>query len=151
MANPLPNEMLEAVFHNLQPEVLAQVVRVSRRFRAVAERILYTNIIVTDSLPRSVPVPRRTVTFCETIVLYPHLSEVVKKVSVRWLTESGPRDQYMQHVEPVLQLLNRALKTLYNVESLELALGMSGGSISSRGILSDCAFPSTIARRKAAR
>lgn len=141
MASPLPNEMLATVFENLQPDVLAQVVRVSRRFRAVAERILYTNIVIADHLPRSAPVPRKTVVYCETILTYTHLPEVVKKVSVRWVTESGPRNAYMEHIEPVLQILNRALKTTYNVESLELSLGMSGGSISSRGILSDCSFP----------
>jgi hypothetical protein len=142
MATPLPNEMLAAVFENLQPEVLAQVMRVSHKFRAVAERILYTNIAIADPLPRSSPIPRKTVAFCETILTYPHLQDGVKKVAVRWHTESGPRNQYMQHVEPVLQLMNRALKLLYNIESLELALGMSGGSISSRGILSECEFPS---------
>lgn len=141
MASPLPNEMLAAVFENLQADVLTHVVRVCRRFHAVGERILYTNIAVAESVPRSSPVPRKTVTFCQTILAHSHLAEGVKKVTLRWLTESGPREPYMQHIEPVLQLLNHALQTLHGLESLELALGMSGGSISSRGILSDCAFP----------
>ncbi|KIP07052.1 hypothetical protein PHLGIDRAFT_30161 [Phlebiopsis gigantea 11061_1 CR5-6] len=142
MTSPLPNEMLAAVFQTLQPDVLAQVVRVSRRFHAVAERILYTNILIGESVPRTAPIPRKTVTFCETVLTYPHLSDGVKKVAVRWLTDSGPRGPYTEHIEPVLQILNRALRTLHHIESLELALGMSGGSISSRGILSHCSFPS---------
>ncbi|EKM50140.1 uncharacterized protein PHACADRAFT_264701 [Phanerochaete carnosa HHB-10118-sp] len=133
--------MLATVFENLQADVLVQVVRVCRRFHAVAERALYTNIAVAENVPRSSPVPHKTVTFCHTILTHPHLAESPKKVAVRWVTESGPREPYMQHIEPVLQLLNRALRMLHGLESLELALGMSGGSISSRGILSDCAFP----------
>lgn len=141
MASPLPNEMLAAVFENLQPKALVQIVRVSRRFRAVAERILYTNVAILEELPRSSPMPHHTVTFCETVLRRAHLQEAVKKLSIRWMTEGGPREPYMAAIEPVLAVLNRALRTLHHLESLELALGMSGGSLSSRGILSGCAFP----------
>ncbi|THG95693.1 hypothetical protein EW026_g6000 [Hermanssonia centrifuga] len=85
--------------------------------------------------------PYKTATFCETILRHPHLPELVKKVSIRWHTESGPREHYMQYVEPVLSGLNSALCTLFNLESLELAFGLSGGTISSRGILNGCNFP----------
>lgn len=141
MASPLPNEMLAAVFENLHADALAQVVRVSRRFHAVGERILYTNVAIAESVPRSSPVPRRTVTFCSTLLAHPHLAEGTKKLAVRWATEAGPRAAYMPHIEPVLQLLNRALRILHGLEALELALGMAGGTLSPRGLLSDCAFP----------
>ena len=48
----------------------------------------------------------------------------------------------MSHVEPVLQILNRALRFCNGLESLELALGLSGGGISPRGALQGCFFPS---------
>ncbi|KAI0690320.1 hypothetical protein BC835DRAFT_1307954 [Cytidiella melzeri] len=141
MPSTLPNEMLAAIFANLQPDVLAQVVRVSRRFRAVAGIILYTNVIITDTLPRSSPVPYKTAAFCETILRYAHLPEVVKKVSIRWQTEAGPREAYMPYIEPVLLALNNALRRLSELETLELAFGLSGGTLSSRGVLNECNFP----------
>lgn len=141
MTSTLPNEMLAAIFQNLQSDVLAQVVRVSRRFRAIAGIILYANIVITDTLPRSSPTPYKTAAFCDTVVRYAHLPEVVKKVSIRWQTEAGPRDAYMPYIEPVLHGLNKALQTLTHLESLELAFGLSGGTLSSRGVLNDCVFP----------
>ncbi|KAI0339449.1 hypothetical protein BDW22DRAFT_597363 [Trametopsis cervina] len=141
MPTALPNEMLATIFENLQPDVLAQVVRVSRRFRAVAGIILYTNVIITDTLPRSSPVPYKTATFCDTVMRYAHLPEVVKKVSIRWQTEAGPREDYMPYIDPVLLVLNNALRKLTQLESLELAFGLSGGTISSRGVLNECFFP----------
>lgn len=141
MASALPNEMLGAIFVNMQPDVLAQVVRVSRRFRDVAERILYTNIVITDALPRSSPVPHKTAAFCDSVLRHAHLPEGVKKVVIRWQTESGPRDDYMPYIEPILQKLNVALRTLTNLESLDLAFGLAGGTLSSRGVLNGCDFP----------
>ncbi|TCD69444.1 hypothetical protein EIP91_007570 [Steccherinum ochraceum] len=47
----------------------------------------------------------------------------------------------MPYIEPVLDQLNRVLRTLYQLESLDLALGLSGGTIGSRGILNECHFP----------
>lgn len=141
MTNPLPNEMLATIFENLQPDELVDVISVSQRFRAVAERILYSTIVISDNLPRSSPLPYKTVSFCESILRRPHLLEFVKKVSIRWQTEDGPKDAYMAFIEPVLNGLNCALRTLIHLESLELALGLSGGTISSRGILNGCRFP----------
>lgn len=141
MTSTLPNEMLAAIFRHLQTETLVQVVQVSHRFRAIAGIILYTNVTITDTLPRSSPFPYKTSAFCDTVVRYAQLPEVVKKISIRWQTETGPRDAYMPYVEPVLCALNKALLTLTHIESLELAFGLSGGTISSRGVLNDCSFP----------
>ncbi|KAI0825533.1 hypothetical protein BC629DRAFT_5536 [Irpex lacteus] len=140
----LPNEMLAAIFSNLQPDTLARVVQVSHRFRAVAGIILYTHVLITDSLPRTSPIPYKTAAFCSTISRYAALPAVVKKLSVRWQTDStttsNPHD-YMPFIEPVLQALNTALRALTSLESLELAFGLSGGTFSSRGVLTDCTFP----------
>ena len=141
MANSLPNETLVAIYAHLQPAVLLRVLQVSRRFRAVAERILYTNIFIGESLPHANPVPHLTLCCFETILRRPHLSEVVRKIGVRWQTQPGPREHYMRFMEPILQTINRALRMLTLLESLELALGLQGGTISSRGLLNECRFP----------
>lgn len=141
MPTALPNEMLTAIFSHLQTDTLAQVVQVSHRFRAVAGIILYTNVTITDPIPRSSPIPCKTTAFCNTILRYIPLSEVVKKVSIRWQTEAGPREAYMPYIEPVLLALNGALRRLTALESLELAFGLSGGTLSSRGVLNECNFP----------
>ncbi|EMD38796.1 hypothetical protein CERSUDRAFT_112533 [Gelatoporia subvermispora B] len=47
----------------------------------------------------------------------------------------------MPFVEPALATLNRALRTLVQLDALELALGLPGVPISTRGILDGCAFP----------
>lgn len=141
MANSLPNETLAAIFAHLQPGILLRVLHVSRRFRAVAERILYANITIGESLSHANPVPRLTLRCFETILLRPHLSEVVRRIGIRWHTQPGPREHYMHFIEPILQTINRALRMLTQLESLELSLGLSGGTISSRGLLNECHFP----------
>ena len=142
MASSLPNETLATIFLHLHPGILARVLRVSPRFRAVAERILYTNIYIAETLPHANPTPHFTLLCCDTIIRRPHLSEVVRKVGIRWQTEPGPREYYMGFIEPILQTINRTLRTLANLESLELSLGLAGGTISSRGLLNECHFPS---------
>ncbi|CAL1715477.1 unnamed protein product [Somion occarium] len=141
MTSQLPNETLFAILEHLQSNTLIPVLRVSRRFQAIAERILYANICIVETLPRSSPVPYATACCFKTLLDRPHLSEVVKRISIRWQTESGPREQYMPYVEPVLETMNRALRSLTALETLELAFGLSGGTISSRGILEGCSFP----------
>ena len=142
MASQLPNETLTAIFDNLQPSALVDVLRVSHRFRLVAERILYNNISIVETIPYTAPLPHLTLRCCQTLLRRPHLQEVVRKITIRWQTDSGPREQYMPYIEPVLSTLNGALRHLYHLESLDLALGLAGGTISSRGILNECHFPS---------
>jgi len=142
MTNQLPNETLTTIFNHLQPSALVDVLRVSHRFRLVAERMLYTNISIFETIPHTSPLPHYTLSCCQTLLRRPHLQEVVRKITIRWQTDSGPREQYMPYIEPVLRTLNSALRNLYHLEALDLALGLSGGTISSRGILNECQFPS---------
>ncbi|OBZ66848.1 hypothetical protein A0H81_13125 [Grifola frondosa] len=100
MSSPLPNETLSAIFENVQPHALTHLLRVSRRFSLIAERILYSTIVIFETLPRSAPVPYKTARCCKTILQRPHLAEVVKKFSIRWQTDSGPRDEYMPTISP---------------------------------------------------
>ena len=47
----LPNEMLASIFVHLAPDDLYECTLVSRRLRAVAERLLYTSVTLSDVLP----------------------------------------------------------------------------------------------------
>ncbi|KAI0664348.1 hypothetical protein C8Q70DRAFT_231268 [Cubamyces menziesii] len=140
-AAQLPNETLHAIFENLSPGSLAAVVRASHRFHLVAERILYTSIVIVESLPHRAPTPINTATCAHTILARPHLSEVVRRLSIRWQTDTGPRDPYVAAAGPVLDLLHHALQTLVHLEHLELALGLAGGTLDARAVLAGCAFP----------
>ena len=137
----LPNETLHAIFEHLCPPSLAAVVRASHRFRLVAERILYANIVISEFLPRAHPVPTHTRTCATTLLARPHLAEAVRKFAVRWQTDPGPRDEYVPAVSPVLHLLNSALRTLVHLEQLDLSLGLIGAPLDPRAILDGCAFP----------
>jgi F-box-like len=51
--NLLPNEILGAIFDYLSPDALTRVALVSRRWRANAERVLYSTIILHEVLPHA--------------------------------------------------------------------------------------------------
>jgi hypothetical protein len=55
LGNGLPNEILGAIFDHLSPDTLTRVALVSRRWRANAERVLYSTIILHEVLPRASP------------------------------------------------------------------------------------------------
>lgn len=55
LGNNLPNEILGAIFDYLFPDTLTRVALVSRRWRANAERVLYSAIIIHEVLPRASP------------------------------------------------------------------------------------------------
>ncbi|OSD04703.1 hypothetical protein PYCCODRAFT_60439 [Trametes coccinea BRFM310] len=141
-AAQLPNETLHTIFENLSPGSLTAVLRASHRFRLVAERILYANIVIVESLHHRAPTPIHTATCANTLLARPHLSEVVRRLSVRWQTDSGPREPFVAAAGPVLDVLHRALQTLVHLEQLDLALGLAGGTLDARAVLAGCAFPS---------
>ncbi|KAI9062589.1 hypothetical protein FKP32DRAFT_1652488 [Trametes sanguinea] len=140
-AAQLPNETLHTIFENLSPGSLAAVLRASHRFRLVAERILYANIVIIESLHHRAPTPIHTATCANTLLARPHLSEVVRRLSIRWQTDSGPREPFVAAAGPVLDVLHRALQTLVHLEHLDLALGLAGGTLDARAVLAGCAFP----------
>jgi len=53
----LPNEILDAIFEHLPRDALARAARVSQRWRANAERLLYAAILIHEVLPRASPWP----------------------------------------------------------------------------------------------
>ncbi|EJF59371.1 hypothetical protein DICSQDRAFT_182034 [Dichomitus squalens LYAD-421 SS1] len=141
MSSQLPNETLSAIFDNLSPSALTTVARASHRFRSVAERILYASIAIQEALPRASPTPTRTHTCASTLLARPHLADAVRKLSIRWHTDPGPREEYLPAALPVLRTLNAALRTLRALEQLELALGLAGAPLDARAVLDGCAFP----------
>ena len=141
MAIQLPNETLAAIFDNLPPSALTVVACASYRFRLVAERILYTSVAIQESLPRDTPTPRHTHGCASTLLARPHLAEVVRKFSIRWQTDLGPRDEYLPAVAPALHALNAALRTLFALEQLDLALGLAGTPLDAHAVLDGCTFP----------
>ncbi|GBE83687.1 hypothetical protein SCP_0507430 [Sparassis crispa] len=141
MYSQLPNETLTIIFENLQPGVLAEVMRASHRLRAVTERILYANIVVAESLSAASLSPVHTINCCETLVAHPHLADVVRKLAVRWHTDPGPREPYLTSVIPAVSTLNQALCSLIHLESLELAFGLTGAPLSLHDVLTHCTFP----------
>ncbi|KAI0630677.1 hypothetical protein C8Q77DRAFT_1160225 [Trametes polyzona] len=138
----LPNETLHSIFQHLSQGTLTTVLRASHRFRLIAEHILYASITIVETLPRAAPTPRHTATCAETILKRPHLSEVVRRLAIRWQTDPGPRDEYVAAAGPVLDVLHRALLTLVHLERLDLALGLAGGTLDARAVLDGCSFPS---------
>ncbi|KAI0709677.1 hypothetical protein C8T65DRAFT_575638 [Cerioporus squamosus] len=139
----LPNETLHAIFENLSAPSLAAVVRTSHHFRLIAERILYASIVISETLPRDSrdPASIHAAICASTILGRPHLAEVVRKLSIRWHTDPGSRDEYLPAVEPVLPILNRALRTLQYLEQLDLALGLVGAPLDARAVLDGCHLP----------
>ena len=53
LGNSLPNEILSAIFDYLSPDALTRAALVSDRWRANAERVLYSTITLHEVLPRA--------------------------------------------------------------------------------------------------
>lgn len=117
----LPNETLSAIFNELPPSALAMVACVSLRFNAVAERILYSSISITDLLSETSPHPLRTMWWCEAMYRRPHLIDTTRKLCIRWQAdESTPAPYYLVNT---CERLGEAVRPLAALESLELSLG----------------------------
>ncbi|KAF8159816.1 hypothetical protein B0H34DRAFT_419113 [Crassisporium funariophilum] len=117
----IPNETLSTIFEELSPLTLTAVARVSLRFNAVAERVLYSSIYITDLLSEISPHPLKTLSWCEAMRRRTHLFESIRKLHIRWQADqSAPAPHYLvdacERVAGVVRLL-----TL--LESLELFLG----------------------------
>lgn len=140
----LPNETLTAIFENLQPCDLVPVLRASDRFRLVAERVLYANVFIIEQLSLADPIPKKSLSFCHTLSRRSHLADLPRKLGIRWAIDGGggSSDDYVQHVQPALVALNRTLYVLPQLETLELALGLSGAGITVPTVLEGCVFHS---------
>ncbi|KAJ7898412.1 hypothetical protein B0H13DRAFT_806681 [Mycena leptocephala] len=72
------------IFDGLNSTTLADISCVSRRFNAVAERLLYSFITIIDLLSASSPIPVKTLRCCQSILRRPHLFETIRRIQIRW-------------------------------------------------------------------
>ncbi|KAK6992200.1 F-box domain-containing protein [Favolaschia claudopus] len=119
----LPNETLVAIFDGLEPAVLADISRVSRRFNAVAERILYSYISITDLLSAASPIPAKTLRFCQSILRRSHLLEIIRRLQIRWILLGDFRVLSSQALAQACTEVGIALQTLSFLEGLDVFLG----------------------------
>ncbi|KAH8991664.1 hypothetical protein EDB92DRAFT_1798048 [Lactarius akahatsu] len=133
LGNLLPNEILHAIFDHLSQHALTRIVLVSHRWRANAERLLYSSIVINEVLPRSstpelkgahaVPsVPAITLRCCETLFSYPHLAEYVRRFHVRWQTDAVESPALLLLIAQ--NIAKSLVPTLRHLDSLELSFGL---------------------------
>ncbi|KAF8912464.1 hypothetical protein CPB85DRAFT_1389650 [Mucidula mucida] len=121
----LPNETLTSILVGLPYPLLAHLTRVSRRFNAVAERVLYASIYIRDVLSDGADAdayPWRTLRCCKSLIHRPHLFESVQGFHIRWVSVSGASPSSF-HLSETLAKLSEALPHLVYLDSLELSLG----------------------------
>ncbi|KAF7309815.1 F-box domain-containing protein [Mycena indigotica] len=143
----LPNETLAAIFDSLPPHVLAVISCVSYRFNAVAERLLYASISISDSLSSQSPLPRRSLRCFRSIRARPHLVETIKRLQIRW--QGANNSTYLDLANACVEV-SQTLQTLIYLEGLDVFLGPanrtvigsnSGGIHAIEQLLHNCHFP----------
>ncbi|KAG5641791.1 hypothetical protein DXG03_004177 [Asterophora parasitica] len=117
----LPNETLSAILLYFPPPTLSTLTCVSQRFRAVAERLLYSSIQLSDTLSESSPFPFKTLRWCESMRQRGHLIETTKKLQIRW--QADLRCKFSHSFVPFCTQISKVLRLLVFLESLELFLG----------------------------
>ncbi|KAI9451916.1 hypothetical protein BJY52DRAFT_1124796 [Lactarius psammicola] len=133
LGNFFPNEILHAIFDHLPQAALTRIVLVSHRWRANAERLLYSSIVINEVLPRSstpvlkgahaIPtVPAVTLRCCETLSSYPHLAEYVRRFHVRWQTDAVESPALLLLIAQ--NIAKSLVPTLRHLDSLELSFGL---------------------------
>jgi hypothetical protein len=119
----LPNELIAAIFHDLDPSTLAVAARVSSHFNALAERILYSSIHITDILSEQSPHPLKTLQWCEAIRRRAHFLESARKLYIRWQSDRSSPPVQVQHLLDACKQLGAVVQLLVPLESLDLFLG----------------------------
>ncbi|KAJ6581468.1 hypothetical protein B0H19DRAFT_929191 [Mycena capillaripes] len=117
----LPNETLAAIFDGLDSATLVDLTRVSRRYNAVAERMLYSFISITDLLSASSPTPAKTLRCCQSILRRPHLVETIRKLQLRW--QGDFRRLSPQALADACVEAGIAVQSLTFLEGLDIFLG----------------------------
>ncbi|KAG5654213.1 hypothetical protein H0H81_006247 [Sphagnurus paluster] len=117
----LPNETLHTIFLHISQSALVNISRVSQRFRAVSERLLYSSIVLDDALSESSPSPSKTLRWCESMHSRQHLIDVTKRLQIRW--HADLRARTFPSLSRVCAHISDVLRTLVYLESLEIFLG----------------------------
>ncbi|KAG6855783.1 hypothetical protein H0H87_010881 [Tephrocybe sp. NHM501043] len=117
----LPNEILFIIFAGCCTDTLAIVTCVSHRFKYVAESILYSTILLNDTLSESSPQPWRTLRWCDSMLRRGYLVENTRKLQIRWHADT--RLPVSSSLSPACAAISQTLRLLTFLESLELFLG----------------------------
>lgn len=117
----LPNETLCTIFNDFTPSTLAIIACLSHRFKAVAERLLYATISVTELLSEEYPIPKKTLQWCDSMRRRAHLIEATKTLYIRWHTETLNFPTH--HLSSACIYIADVLRPLIYLESLEIFLG----------------------------
>jgi len=117
----LPNETLTTIFNDLPPSTLAILSCVSFRFKAVAERVLYSSIHITDLLSESSPLPLKTLWWCDAMRRRGHLRETTRKLHVRWQADRTTHPPH--YLVNSCERLGDIVRLLDCLESIDIFLG----------------------------
>ena len=134
LGKDLPNEILHAIFDHLSQHALTRIVLVCRQWRANAERLLYSSIVINEVLPHSstpelkgahaMPaVPAVTLRCCETLSSHPHLTEYVRRFHVRWQTDAVESPALLLLIAQ--NIAKSLVPTFLHLDSLDLSLGLA--------------------------
>ncbi|RXW21379.1 hypothetical protein EST38_g4474 [Candolleomyces aberdarensis] len=118
----LPNEILTAIFVEASPTSLASLACISRRFKTVAERILYSSVHIVDSIAPESPTPWKTYRWCESVLKRLSHVDIMRKVHIRWQSDGSP-PPLPQYFVAFCERLGESLNYLTFLDSLELQLG----------------------------
>jgi hypothetical protein len=121
----LPNETLTAIFNELPPPSLAVLACVSFRFNAVAERMLYSSVFLTDLISETSPAPQRTLWWCEAMRRRTHLFDTTRKLCIKWQADESAPPPHYQYLLTACERLAEVLPALVSLELLDLFLGPS--------------------------
>lgn len=117
----LPNETLYAILLDFTPFTLATIARVSRRFQAIAERLLYSSIHINDVLSGSSPLPWKALRWCQAMRQRVHLVDATKKLQIRW--QADPHLSPAQSFSGACADISDVMRLLVSLEFLEIFLG----------------------------
>lgn len=137
----LPNETLTTIFEHLGRESIVAVIRVCRRFQGIGERLLYSDIVITESLqrdPDGFMSPQHTERCCTAVLLRPYLVSNTKRISIRWQRDRTRDSDDFELAPSVVPGLRYLLRSAYALESLELHLTSFNGSWND--LLDGCTF-----------
>ncbi|KDQ50699.1 hypothetical protein JAAARDRAFT_199694 [Jaapia argillacea MUCL 33604] len=163
----LPNETLTSIFLSLPQSSLVQIVLVSQRWRFIAERLLYSNLSITETLSSTSPIPYKSARAFQTILRRWYLVDCVKKFHIRWVTvdrddgsgvvgsgggggnpnRNGGHHQQINwsaFVPSVVEDMAVVLRCARHLESLDLSFGATGKDLRFQDILAGCHFPDLI-------
>ncbi|KAI5124261.1 hypothetical protein M0805_005110 [Coniferiporia weirii] len=127
----LPNETLSTVLAHLPPGSLVSLVRVSRRLQSISERLLYSDISISDSVdgdPDTIVTPYQTQGCCTAVRRRPHLASSIRRILIRWSRDRARQHHECRFAPGVLRGLHDLLLAAAQIDVLELHLaGLPAG------------------------